>query len=121
MGGAPYREEHARFFRKECVGCGSNYALNLAWRPRTYVGRRAVAGRPAVAGPGRGVRSSAPLYDALAADYDAHFAAPHRRAYDELAWEVCAAVVAVGAGGRRRRRLRGRPVGGAGWSPLGTG
>jgi SAM-dependent methyltransferase len=39
------------------------------------------------------VRSSAPLYDALAADYDAHFAAPHRRAYDELAWEVCAAVV----------------------------
>jgi SAM-dependent methyltransferase len=39
------------------------------------------------------VRSSAPLYDALAADYDAHFAAPHRRAYDELAWEVCAGVV----------------------------
>ena len=39
------------------------------------------------------MRSSAPLYDALAADYDAHFAAPHRRAYDELAWEVCAAVV----------------------------
>ena len=32
-----YREEHARFFRKECVGCGSNYALNLAWRPSTYV------------------------------------------------------------------------------------
>jgi MoaA/NifB/PqqE/SkfB family radical SAM enzyme len=32
-----YREEHARFFRKECVGCGSNYALNLAWRPGTYV------------------------------------------------------------------------------------
>jgi MoaA/NifB/PqqE/SkfB family radical SAM enzyme len=32
-----YREEHERFFRKECVGCGSNYALNLAWRPRTYV------------------------------------------------------------------------------------
>ena len=39
------------------------------------------------------MRSSAPLYDALAADYDAHFAAPHRRAYDELAWEACAAVV----------------------------
>jgi len=39
------------------------------------------------------VRPSAPLYDALAADYDAHFAAPHRRAYDELAWEICAAVV----------------------------
>jgi SAM-dependent methyltransferase len=39
------------------------------------------------------VRPSAPLYDALAADYDAHFAAPHRRAYDELAWEACAALV----------------------------
>ncbi len=32
-----YRDEHTRFFRKECVGCGSNYALNLAWRPGTYV------------------------------------------------------------------------------------
>lgn len=32
-----YRDEHARFFRKECVGCGSNYSLNLRWRPRTYV------------------------------------------------------------------------------------
>jgi hypothetical protein len=31
-----YRAEHARFFRKECVGCGSNYSLNLRWRPRTY-------------------------------------------------------------------------------------
>lgn len=50
-----YREEHARFFRKECVGCGSNYALNLGWRPSTYVddalwrvGRRtlATAGAP---------------------------------------------------------------------------
>lgn len=39
------------------------------------------------------MRPSAPLYDALAADYDAHFAAPHRRAYDELAWEICAAAV----------------------------
>ena len=39
------------------------------------------------------MRSSAPLYDALAADYDAHFVAPHRRAYDELAWEICAAAV----------------------------
>jgi SAM-dependent methyltransferase len=39
------------------------------------------------------VRPSAPLYDALAADYDAHFAVPHRRAYDELAWEACAAVL----------------------------
>lgn len=39
------------------------------------------------------MRPSAPLYDALAADYDAHFAVPHRRAYDELAWEACAAVI----------------------------
>jgi MoaA/NifB/PqqE/SkfB family radical SAM enzyme len=37
LGAEDYREEHARFFRKECVGCGSNYALNLAWRPRSYV------------------------------------------------------------------------------------
>jgi MoaA/NifB/PqqE/SkfB family radical SAM enzyme len=35
--GASYRREHARFFRKECVGCGSNYSLNLRWRPSTYV------------------------------------------------------------------------------------
>jgi MoaA/NifB/PqqE/SkfB family radical SAM enzyme len=32
-----YRAEHARFFVKDCVGCGSNYSLNLRWRPRTYV------------------------------------------------------------------------------------
>jgi len=37
VAGARYRDEHARYFRKECVGCGSNYALNLAWRPRTYL------------------------------------------------------------------------------------
>lgn len=24
-----YREEHQRFFEKDCVGCGSNYALNV--------------------------------------------------------------------------------------------
>ena len=35
--GAGYRSEHARFFRKECVGCGSNYSLNLRWRPGTYL------------------------------------------------------------------------------------
>jgi MoaA/NifB/PqqE/SkfB family radical SAM enzyme len=35
--GASYRSEHARFFRKECVGCGSNYSLNLRWRPFTYL------------------------------------------------------------------------------------
>jgi hypothetical protein len=34
---AEYRREHARFFRKECIGCGSNYSLNLRWRPGTYV------------------------------------------------------------------------------------
>ena len=50
LGAEAYRDEHARFFRKECVGCGSNYALNLAWRPRTYAadvlwraGRRSLA------------------------------------------------------------------------------
>lgn len=32
-----YRDEHARLFRKDCVGCGSNYSLNLRWRPRTYL------------------------------------------------------------------------------------
>jgi MoaA/NifB/PqqE/SkfB family radical SAM enzyme len=32
-----YRREHARLFRKECVGCGSNYSLNLRWRPGSYV------------------------------------------------------------------------------------
>lgn len=37
VGGVAYREEHSRFYRKECVGCGSNYALNLRWRPSSYV------------------------------------------------------------------------------------
>ena len=32
-----YRAEHTQLFRKECVGCGSNYSLNLRWRPHTYV------------------------------------------------------------------------------------
>lgn len=32
--------------------------------------------------------SSVPLFDALAATYDDHFAVPHRRAYDDLAWEL---------------------------------
>lgn len=35
--GAAYREEHARLFRKECVGCGSNYSLNLRVRPTGFV------------------------------------------------------------------------------------
>jgi ubiquinone/menaquinone biosynthesis C-methylase UbiE len=34
------------------------------------------------------VPSSIPFYDALATRYDALFDAPHRRAYDDLAWEV---------------------------------
>ncbi len=33
------------------------------------------------------MRTSIPLYDALAATYDDHFSAPHRRAYDDLCWE----------------------------------
>jgi MoaA/NifB/PqqE/SkfB family radical SAM enzyme len=47
-----YRDEHARLFRKDCVGCGSNYSLNLRWRPTTYAqdllwkaGRRSLARR----------------------------------------------------------------------------
>jgi MoaA/NifB/PqqE/SkfB family radical SAM enzyme len=50
-----YRDEHAKFFRKECVGCGSNYALNLRWRPNSYLrdaswrlGRRDLAGLSAL-------------------------------------------------------------------------
>jgi len=34
---AEYRDEHTRLFRKDCVGCGSNYSLNLRWRPATYL------------------------------------------------------------------------------------
>lgn len=40
---AAYRDEHERFFRKECVGCGSNYSLNLRWRPRSWVRNMGVA------------------------------------------------------------------------------
>ena len=47
---AGYRAQHERLFRKDCVGCGSNYSLNLAWRPGTHVqnalwraGRRTLA------------------------------------------------------------------------------
>ena len=32
-----YRDDHRRFFDKDCVGCGSNYSLNLRWRPTTYL------------------------------------------------------------------------------------
>jgi SAM-dependent methyltransferase len=60
------------------------------------------------------MRPSAPLYDRLAPTYDEHFAAAHRRAYDELAWDICrtalpdppALVVDVGCGvGRWAERL----------------
>jgi ubiquinone/menaquinone biosynthesis C-methylase UbiE len=34
------------------------------------------------------MRSSAPLFDELADDYDEHFAVAHRRAYDTLAWDL---------------------------------
>jgi SAM-dependent methyltransferase len=43
------------------------------------------------------VRPSAPLYDSLAGSYDEHFAAPHRRAYDDLAWEISAGLIGPGA------------------------
>jgi len=33
------------------------------------------------------MRSSIPLFDSLADDYELHFAVPHRRAYDALAWD----------------------------------
>ena len=39
------------------------------------------------------MRPSAPLFDALAAAYDEHFAVPHRAAYDALAWERLEAVL----------------------------
>jgi SAM-dependent methyltransferase len=59
------------------------------------------------------LRPSAPLYDLLAPEYDEHFAVPHRRAYDDLAWERIVAllpadgvVVDAGCGiGRWARRL----------------
>lgn len=35
--GEHYHRQHERLFRKDCVGCGSNYSLNLRWRPGTYV------------------------------------------------------------------------------------
>jgi MoaA/NifB/PqqE/SkfB family radical SAM enzyme len=31
-----YRDQHVKLFRKECVGCGSNYSLNQRWRPASY-------------------------------------------------------------------------------------
>jgi SAM-dependent methyltransferase len=61
------------------------------------------------------LRPSQPLYDALARGYEDHFAVPHRRAYDDLAWERIltllppppAEVVDAGCGvGRWARRFR---------------
>lgn len=43
------------------------------------------------------MRPSAPLYDALADSYDEHFAVPHRRAYDDLAWEIATGMIEPGA------------------------
>ena len=50
--------------------------------------------RPGEAMTGPALRPSQPLYDALAAEYDAHFAVPHRRLYDQLAWERFEALLA---------------------------
>jgi SAM-dependent methyltransferase len=56
------------------------------------------------------------LFDSLAENYQQHFAEPHRRAYDELAWELVSTrlpdrpgtIVDVGCGtGRWARRLLG--------------
>jgi SAM-dependent methyltransferase len=44
------------------------------------------------------MRDSDSLFDALAVDYDAHFAAPHRAAYDDLAWERVLTVLPEEAG-----------------------
>ena len=58
--------------------------------------------------------ASTALYDALAPTYEEHFAVPHRRAYDDLAWDLVVPllpvapgrVVDVGCGvGRWARRL----------------
>ena len=60
------------------------------------------------------MRSSAPLYDLLAPTYEEHFEVSHRKAYDQLAWEICraalpeppAVTVDVGCGiGRWAERL----------------
>jgi SAM-dependent methyltransferase len=53
---------------------------------RPEPGHPVSATEPAAAGPA--MRPSQPLYDALAGDYEAHFAVAHRRAYDTLAWEA---------------------------------
>ena len=37
VAGENYREEHERFYRKDCVGCGSGYSLNLRRVPSSYL------------------------------------------------------------------------------------
>ncbi|TDU84179.1 methyltransferase family protein [Kribbella voronezhensis] len=44
------------------------------------------------------MRSSADLYDALAPTYEDHFTAPHRKAYDDLAWEACCEAIGTAPG-----------------------
>jgi SAM-dependent methyltransferase len=44
------------------------------------------------------VGASAALYDALAPTYDEHFGVPHRRAYDDLAWELVRRLLPAGPG-----------------------
>jgi SAM-dependent methyltransferase len=44
------------------------------------------------------MRSSIPLYDALATSYDSHFQVLHRRAYDDLAWEYVQPLLPAGPG-----------------------
>jgi ubiquinone/menaquinone biosynthesis C-methylase UbiE len=62
------------------------------------------------------MRSSVPLYNKLAAGYDAHFEVPHRRAYDDLSWDYVASamprpparLIDIGSGiGRWALRLTG--------------
>jgi SAM-dependent methyltransferase len=44
------------------------------------------------------MRSSIPLFDSLADDYELHFEVPHRRAYDALAWDRIASLLPARAG-----------------------
>ena len=46
------------------------------------------------------MRSSIPLYDALADDYDAHFDVLHRWAYDELSWAMATELLGAPVAGR---------------------
>jgi SAM-dependent methyltransferase len=78
--------------------------------------RRRSQTRPDRGATGPPSAASVPLYNALAPSYDQHFAVPHRRAYDDLAWELVqpllpdgsARIVDVGCGiGRWARRLVG--------------